>query len=79
MIKYLGSNESLSGRLESSDPPVNTVKRSPNMTQHDTEALTRYTWELGLGAGEVREMSLVMVMVTDRLEEGEQHPPHIYN
>ena len=55
------------------------MKRSPNMTQHDTEALTRYTWELGLGAGEVREMSLVMVMVTDRLEEGEQHPPNIYN
>jgi len=66
------------GTLVSSDPPVSSVLRSPHMAQHDLTMVTRLTWLLELGAGEVRRVTLVMVRTEDS-EEAEQPPPHIYN
>ena len=68
----------ISGTLVSSDPPVSSVLRSPHMAQHDLTMVTRLTWHLELGAGEVRRVTLVMVRTEDT-EEGEEPPPHIYN
>ena len=62
----------------SSDPPVSSVLRSPHMAQHDLTAVTRYTWDLELGAAEVRQMTIVMVR-TSESEEDMEPPPHIYN
>ena len=67
------------GTLVSSDPPVTSMMRSPHMSQHDVMAVTRYTWDLVLGAAEVRQMTLVMARTTDSCEEGEEPPPQIYN
>jgi len=67
------------GTLLSSDPPVSSMMRSPHMSQHDHNAVTRYTWDLDLGVAEVRQMTLVMVRTTDRCEEEDEPPPHIYN
>ena len=63
----------------SSDPPVSSVLRSPHMAQHDLTAVTRYTWDLELGAAEVRQMTIVMVRTSDTSEEDMEPPPHIYN
>ena len=67
------------GTLVSSDPPVSLVLRSPHMAQHDLTAVTRYTWDLELGAAEVRQMTIVMVRTSDTSEEDMEPPPHIYN
>ena len=67
------------GSLVSSDPPVTSMMSSPHMSQHDIMAVTRYTWDLVLGAAEVRQLTLVMARTIDSCEEGEEPPPHIYN
>ena len=67
------------GTLVSSDPPVSSVLRSPHMAQHDLAAVTKYSWDLELGAAEVRQMTLVMVRTSDTKEEDTEPPQHIYN